>query len=141
MTLSRRQYVLGGLLIAVVGGFLLWLQAGLIYSVASLANGGYGLQSHLSAAADGVKTGGYAEAQAEFEKAQAATVQLARSVGTTQMDLVGRIPGFAVAVTNWRLASSAASCSGSRPVSCTPSDHSHTAAMGCRAACRPRPRA
>ena len=100
--------MLGGILIAVVGGFVLWMQAGLIYSFASLAYGGYGLQSSLSAAAQGVKTGEYPAAQAAFEKAQGATVQLDRSVDTAQVDIVGKIPGVAVGVENWRLATSAA---------------------------------
>ena len=82
--------VLGGILIAVVGGFVLWLQAGLLYSFASLAYGGYGLQSSLSAAAQGVKSGEYPAATAAFEKAQGSTVQLDRSVGTAQVDVIGR---------------------------------------------------
>ena len=108
MRLSRLALVLGGILIAVVGGFVLWMQAGLLYSVGSLAYGGYGLQSHLSAAAEGVKSGAYADARAAYDKAQGSTVQLDRSVDTTQLALMGRIPGVSVAVSNWRLAASAA---------------------------------
>jgi hypothetical protein len=100
--------ILGGILIAVVGGFVLWMQIGLIYSVASLAYGGYGLQSHLSGASNGVKSGAYPQARAEYDKAQSATAMLDRSVGTAQVDLVGLVPGFSVAVDNWRLATSAA---------------------------------
>jgi hypothetical protein len=105
---SRPRLVLGGLLIAVVGGFVLWLQAGLLYSIASLAFGGYGLQSHLSAAADGALSGDYDEALAASDAAQGSVNQLRRSVGTTQVDLMGRIPGVRVAVANWRLAAGAA---------------------------------
>jgi hypothetical protein len=65
--------VLGGILIAVVGGFVLWLQAGLLYAVASLAYGGYGLQAHLTAAADGVKSGEYDQARTEYERARSST--------------------------------------------------------------------
>jgi len=101
--------VLGGLLIALVGGFVLWLQAGLLYSIASLAYGSYGLQNHLSAAADGALSGGYQEALAESEAAEASVRQLQRSVGTGQVDLVGRFSGLNVAVDNWRLAAGAAS--------------------------------
>lgn len=100
--------MLGGLFIAVVGGFVLWIQAGLVYAVSSLAYGGYGLQSHLSGAADGVKSGEYAQARAEYDRAQASTEQLDRSVGTAQVDVIGAIPGLSVAVANWRLAASAA---------------------------------
>jgi hypothetical protein len=108
MTRSRRSLVLGGLLVLVFGGFVLWLQAGLIYSIATLAYGGYGLQSHLSGAADGVQNGTYDQAQAEYEAAVASTQLLDRSVGTGQLALMGAIPGVAVAVDNWRLSASAA---------------------------------
>jgi hypothetical protein len=100
--------ILGGVLIGVVGGFVLWMQIGLLYAVGSLAIGGYGLQSHLSAASDGVKSGEYAQARAAYERAQVSTEQLDRSVGVAQVDLMGRIPGVRTAVDNWRLAASAA---------------------------------
>ncbi len=108
MTLSRPRLVLGGLLILVVGGFVFWLQAGLIYSFASLAYGGWGLQSHLIGAADKVQSGEYDSARAEYESARASTEQLARSVGVGQIDLLGGIPGVSVAIDNWRLTADAA---------------------------------
>ncbi len=100
--------MLGGALVLVVGGFVLWLQAGLIYSIATLAYGGYGLQSHLTGAADGVQSGTYDEARAEYEAAVASTQMLDRSVGTGQLALMGGIPGVSVAVDNWRLVAAAA---------------------------------
>jgi hypothetical protein len=99
---------MGGILIVVVGGFVLWLQVGLISAIASLGLGGYSLQSHLTAAAEGVKSGGYEAAQSEFEAAQASTQQLDRSVGMAALNLVGRVGGLDVAVENWRLAVGAA---------------------------------
>ncbi len=106
--MSRPRLLLGGLLILVVGGFVLWLQVGLLYALASLGYGGLGLQSHLSAAADGLQSGEYDQARAEYEAAQVAIGQLDRSIGVGQVDLVGRIPGLDVAVTNWQLSVSAA---------------------------------
>ena len=100
--------MLGGLLILVVGGFVLWLQLGLLYAIGSLAYGGYGLQSNLSGAAEGVQSGEYEAAQERYEAAVASTDQLQRSVGVGQVDLLGRIPGVGVAVENWRLAVAAA---------------------------------
>lgn len=100
--------MLGGLLIALVGGFVLWLQAGLLYSSVSLALGGYGLQSHLVGAADGALSGEYAAAIEESDAARGSVVQLKRSVDTGQVDLVGLVPGFDVAVDNWRHAAGAA---------------------------------
>jgi hypothetical protein len=100
--------VLGGFLVLVVGGFVLWLQAGLLYAIGTLAFGGYGLQSNLTAAADGVQTGEYTAAQAKYESARISTGQMDRSVGVSQLDVIGRVPGLGVAVDNWRLAVSAA---------------------------------
>ena len=106
--MSRPRLVLGGLLILVVGGFVLWLQLGLLYAIGSLAYGGYGLQSNLSGAAEGVQSGEYAQAQERYEAAVASTGQLQRSVGVGQVDLIERIPGVGTAVDNWRLAVAAA---------------------------------
>ncbi|MHB1066041.1 MAG: DUF4012 domain-containing protein [Candidatus Nanopelagicales bacterium] len=108
MTLSRPRLVLGGLAVALVGGFVLWLQAGVLYSVGLLAWGGWGLQSHLSGAADNVLSGEYEIAGAEYAMAVASSGQLSRSVATAQVDLVGRLPGIDTAVGNWRLAASSA---------------------------------
>ena len=106
--MSRPRLVLGGLFILIVGGFVFWLQAGLLYALGTLAYGGYGLQSHLVGAADGLETGEYAQAQEEYELARASTGQLERSVGLPQTELIGRIPGVDVAVDNWRLVVAAA---------------------------------
>lgn len=108
MTLSRPRIVLGGLFIAVIGGFVLWLQAGLLYSVVSLAYGSWGLQNHLSAAADDVQSGEYASARSQYDAALASTEQLNRSVGIGQVYLMGALPGVAVAVDNWRRSAAAA---------------------------------
>ena len=108
MSLSRTRLVLGGILIVVLGGFVFWLQAGLVYSIGGLAYSSWGLQSHLSSAADGVQSGEYDLARSEYEDARASTEQLDRSVGISQVDLIGAIPGVSVAVDNWRLAAAAA---------------------------------
>jgi Protein of unknown function (DUF4012) len=98
---SRPRLVLGGLLIVIVGGFVFWLQAGLLFAIGTLVYGGFGLQSHLSSAADGVQAGAYEDARGQFEAAQASTSQLDRSVSVPQLDLVGRLAGPDVAVENW----------------------------------------
>lgn len=100
--------MLGGVLVVVVGGFLLWLQAGLIYSVVNLALGGYGLQSHLSGAADNVLGGDYETARAEYDSASHSADLVARSAGGSQLDVLDRVPFAATAVDNWRLAATAA---------------------------------
>ncbi|MFN8172625.1 MAG: DUF4012 domain-containing protein [Candidatus Nanopelagicales bacterium] len=107
MTPSRTHLVLGGALVVVVGGFVLWLQAGLLYSVANLALGGYGLQSHLSGAASNVLGGDFDTARAEYESAADSANLLARSSGVAQLDVIGHVPLASTAVENWRLASSA----------------------------------
>lgn len=108
VTPTRTQLVLGGALVVLVGGFLLWLQAGLVYSVVNLGLGGYGLQSHLSGAADNVLGGDYDIARSEYEAAVSSAELLTRSAGSAQLDVIGRLPRAEVAVENWRLAATAA---------------------------------
>lgn len=106
--MSRPRLVLGGFLVAGVGGFVLWMQAGLVWSTANLAAGAYGLQDNLSGAASGLTAGDYASAREFYDKAQQATVRLQKSVDIAPFELVGRVPGVAVAADNWRLAVDAA---------------------------------
>ncbi len=96
------------MLITVLGGFIFWLQMGLIASLGALGWSGLGLQSHLSAAATGLTAGDYAAGEAEFQLADEATATLLKSVDTTQVRLVGEIPGLSAAVNNWRLSVEAA---------------------------------
>ena len=107
-TFTPKQGVIGALLV-VVGGFLFWLQAGLMYSFASLAWGGYGLQSHLSNAAEGLTSGDYALGDSEFQQAKGSAELLERAVGIAQVDLMGTIPGIAAGVNNWRAFTDASS--------------------------------
>ena len=94
--------------IAVVGGFFFWLQVGLVASIGALAWSGYGLQSNLSGAAAGLLGGDYQEGEAQFEAADQSTTLMLKSVDTSQVRLVGTIPGFDSAVANWRFAVAAA---------------------------------
>lgn len=107
--MSRPRLVLGGLVIAGVGGFVLWMQAGLAWSAVNLAAGGYGLQANLSNAADGLTSGDYAGAQEFYEEAEASTVQMQKSVDIAPFEVAGRLPGLDVAIDNWRRAVDAAS--------------------------------
>ena len=107
--MSRPRLVLGGLLVAGVGGFVLWMQAGLAWSTLNLAAGGYGLQDNLSSAADGLTSGDYASAREYYEKAQASTVQMQKSVDIAPFEIAGRIPGVKAATDNWRLVVDASS--------------------------------
>ncbi len=95
-------------LIALVGGFVFWLQAGLLISFGALATSGMGLQTHLSDAADGLTNGDYEAGQLAFEQADRSTATILKSVDTSQVSLVEYIPGIDVAVGNWRLAVAAA---------------------------------
>ncbi len=90
------------MLITVLGGFIFWLQIGLIASLGALGWSGLGLQSHLSGAATGLTAGDYEAGEAQFQLADEATVTLLKSVDTTQVRLVGEIPGLSTAVNNWR---------------------------------------
>ncbi len=107
--MSRPRLVLGGILVAGVGGFVLWMQAGLAWSTLNLAAGGYGLQDRLSAAAEGLTAGDYAQALADFEEAEESTVRLQKSVDIAPFVLIGRVPGIDAATRNWALTVDAAS--------------------------------
>lgn len=89
-------------LLVVVGGFFFWLQAGLIASLGALAWSGYGLQSHLSGAAAGLTGGDYELGEREFQAADQSTTLMLKSVDTTQVNLMGAIPGVSAAVSNWQ---------------------------------------
>ncbi len=108
--MSSRKPLLWGVaaLIALVGGFIFWLQMGLLASLGALAWSGFGLQNHLGNAADGLADGDYAGGQVEFEQADRNTELILKSVDTPQVALIEYIPGIDVAVGNWRLTVAAA---------------------------------
>ncbi|HEY7824113.1 MAG TPA: DUF4012 domain-containing protein [Acidimicrobiia bacterium] len=100
--------VFAAVVVAVVGGFVFWLQAGLIYSFTLLGTGGLGLQDHLSKAADGLTAGNYTAGEAEYRLALESTETLDRSLETPQVDFIARFQGGVTAVTNWQRVVSAA---------------------------------
>ncbi len=110
-TTQRRGLVLPAALTAaalIVGGFLFWLQAGLVYSFTLLGTGGLGLQDHLSKAADGLTAGDYAAGEAEYQLALESTQTLDRSLDTPQVDFIAQFRGGVTAVANWQRVVSAA---------------------------------
>ncbi len=94
--------LLWGAAIVLVGGFFFWLQVGLVASFGALALSGNGLQSHLSAAAEGLTNGDYERGEAEFDLANESTTLMLKSVDTSQVRLMAAVPGFSAAVENWR---------------------------------------
>ncbi len=90
------------MVVAVVGGFVLWMQAGLTYSLFLLGSGGVGLQDHLSKAADGLTAGDYSAGEEEYELALESTAILKRSTTLPQVEAIGRLESFVVAVSNWK---------------------------------------
>ena len=93
---------------ALLGGAVLWLQAGLAYSFALLGSGGLGLQDHLSKAADGLTAGDYAAGNAEYQLALESTQSLQRSLDLPQVEFIARFDVFTTAIENWRSVASAA---------------------------------
>ncbi len=93
--------VLGVLVAVVVGGFVVWLQVGLAYSLALLGSGGLGLQDHLSRAATSLTAGDYPAGEVEYERAVESTRVLEQSVGRPQVRFLEQFQGFATAVENW----------------------------------------
>ena len=94
---------------ALLGGAVLWLQAGLAYSFALLGSGGLGLQDHLSKAADGLTAGDYAAGNAEYQLALESTQSLQRGLDLPQVEFIARFDIFTTAIGNWQSVASAAS--------------------------------
>lgn len=92
-----------------LGGAVLWLQAGLVGSIGSLAWGSWGFQSHLSAAAEGVTGEGYEVAIAQYRAADDSASRVAASADSSQIDAIARVPGITTAVSNWKQLASAMS--------------------------------
>ncbi|CAB4703194.1 MAG: DUF4012 domain-containing protein [Actinobacteria bacterium] len=105
-----RPFVLLGLAFVVLaGGFVLWLQIGLMSSLVSVALGARNFQTGLTGAVDQLTAGDYEAALANFDEVQSAADLVRASTGGPQVQLVGSIPGFATAVDNWRVLAVAAS--------------------------------
>ena len=99
-----RPFVLLGLVVvALVGGFVLWLQIGLMSSLVSVALGARSFQTSLTAAVDQLTTGDYQSALANFDEVQTAAERVSSSAGAAQLDLIGTLPGLDTAVANWRV--------------------------------------
>lgn len=104
MPRTARLWWLGGALLvgAAIGAFLLWLQAGLLVAFYYAAAGGLGLQSHLSAAADGLVAGDYQAGNREYLEASESAVQVLKSTDIAQIAVLDRVPLARPAVANWR---------------------------------------
>ncbi|MFM7144923.1 MAG: hypothetical protein ACKOW5_01140, partial [Actinomycetales bacterium] len=90
-----------------IGAFVLWLQAGLMTSIVSLAAGARGFQTSLSAAVDQISAGEFDAALADYAQVEAAADRVIISADTWQLRLLSWIPGVGTAVDNWQLIGSA----------------------------------
>ena len=100
--------VLGLILALGAGAVTFFFQASLLAGLGQLAVGGYGLQEHLSKAADGLTSGDYDAGTREQELARSSVERLQASTQGPAIALISRIPAFATAVTNWQLSVRAA---------------------------------
>ncbi len=89
------------------GLFLLWLQASMVFSVASLALGARSFQTSLQAAAQQIGDGEYARAEADFAEVRTAADRVSISADGPHMDLLASVPGMRTPVANWRRLSAA----------------------------------
>jgi len=87
----------------IVGGFVLWLQAGLMTSIVSLGAGARSFQTSLSAAVDQISAGEFDAALADCAQVEAAADRVIDSANTWQLELLRLVPGIATAVDNWQL--------------------------------------
>jgi len=92
-----------------VGGFLFWLQVGVVAALAGFGLNGLSLQGHLSAAADSLVEGDYQKGEAEYFAAQDSADAVIRSSDVPQLAVIGVIPGLNPAVLNWQRSANATS--------------------------------
>ncbi len=90
-----------------MGGFLFWLQVGLVSALASFGVNGVSLQGHLSAAADYLVDGDYQAGEAEYFAAQDSADSVVGSSNGAQLALIGAVPGVNTAVLNWQRSANA----------------------------------
>jgi hypothetical protein len=90
-----------------VGGFLLWLQVGLVSALAGFGLNGVSLQGHLSAAADSLVEGDYQKGEAEYFAAQDSADAVVGSSNAASLALIDAIPGVNTAVLNWQRSANA----------------------------------
>jgi hypothetical protein len=90
-----------------VGGFLFWLQVGLVAALAGLGLNGVSLQGHLSAAADYLVDGDYQSGEAEYFAAQESANAVVASSDVPQLSVIGAIPGLNTAALNWQRSANA----------------------------------
>jgi hypothetical protein len=90
-----------------VGGFLFWLQVGLVGALAGLGLNGVNLQGHLSAAANYLVDGDYQKGEAEYFAAQDSADAVVGSSNAAPLALIGAIPGVNAAVLNWQRSANA----------------------------------
>ena len=92
-----------------MGGFLFWLQVGVVAALAGFGLNGLSLQGHLSAAADSLVEGDYQKGEAEYFAAQDSADAVIRSSDVPQLAVIGVIPGLNPAVLNWQRSANATS--------------------------------
>jgi hypothetical protein len=90
-----------------VGGFLFWLQVGLVAALAGFGTNGLNLQGHLSSAADSLVEGDYQRGEAEYFSAQKSANAVIRTSSVPQLAVIGAIPGLNTAVLNWQRSANA----------------------------------
>ena len=90
-----------------VGGFLFWLQVGLVTALAGFGLNGANLQGHLTAAADYLLKGDYQKGEAEYFAAQDSADAVKSMSNLAQFTFIGVIPGAETAVHNLRRSANA----------------------------------
>ncbi|MGB4690544.1 MAG: hypothetical protein WBH16_10075, partial [Candidatus Nanopelagicales bacterium] len=92
-----------------VGGFLFWLQVGLVTALAGFGLNGANLQGHLTAAADYLLKGDYQKGEAEYFAAQDSADAVKSMSNLAQFTFIGVIPGAETAVRNLQRSANATS--------------------------------
>ena len=96
------KVVIGLLAAAAVGAVVLWIQASLTVSLASLAVGARSFQTSLTGVVDQISAGDFQAAQADFDEVKTAAARINSSAFGPKFTLLGAVPGIGVSIDNWR---------------------------------------
>ncbi len=100
--MSRRRWLTIGL-VAIVGGFLFWMQVGLAAGLGFFATGANAFRGALGNAADQLAAGDFDVAVEDFAQTQGAASRMEWSARLPQVALLEQLRGAQPAVTNWMI--------------------------------------
>lgn len=105
-SLSPRALI-GVIATVILGGFIAFLQFGLVTGLGVFGWGAASFQGSLETAADNLGAGEFERAQSDFAATSTAADAMVWSAGLPQVQMIGSIAGLDIAAANWRTVAAA----------------------------------